>query len=150
MVAETTRRKSGPDVAGLDLVLRLADTWPMPLLGATSRLVHRQPFVNLVVTNVRGSTGPLDLLGAEITEIIPIVPLGGNLSLGVAVLSYGGRLVIGIHADADAYGDLPVMVAGIEAAFAQLVTRSAGRPSRAVGPGSGPCPALTPASGRGR
>ena len=150
VVAETTRLKSGPDVAGLDLVLRLADTWPVPLLGATSRLVHRQPFVNLVVTNVRGSPRTLDLLGAEITEIIPVVPLGGNLSLGVAVLSYGGRLVIGVHADADACGDLPVMVAGIEAAFAQLVTRSAGRPSRAVGPGSGLRPALARASGLGR
>ena len=89
--------------------------------------MHRQPFVNFVVTNVRGSQHPLDLLGAEITEIVPVVPLGGNLSLGVAVLSYGGRLVIGVNADADACGDLPVMVAGIEAAFARLVGRSAGR-----------------------
>jgi hypothetical protein len=112
--------------------------------------VHRQPFVNLVVTNVRGSPQTLDLLGAEITEIIPVVPLGGNLSLGVAVLSYGGRLVIGVNADADACSDLPVMVAGIEAAFAQLVARSAARPGRAVGPGSGLRPALARATGRGR
>lgn len=150
VVAETTRLKSAPDVAGLDLLLRWGDTFPVPLLAATSRLVHRQPFVNLVVTNVRGSPHPLELLGAEIVEIIPVVPLGGNLSLGVAVLSYGGRLVIGVHADADACGDLPVMVAGIDAAFAKLVARSAGPRSRAVGPGTGLRPALTPATGRGR
>ena len=126
MVAETTRLKSGPDVAGLDLVLRLADTWPMPLLGAASRLVHHQPFVNLVVTNVRGPPRTLDLLGAEITEIIPVVPLGGNLSLGVAVLSYGGRLAIGVHADADALPDLDVVVSGIERTFDEGI----GRPRR--------------------
>ena len=78
VVAETTRLKSAPDVAGLDVLLRWGDTFPVPLLAATSRLVHHQPFVNLVVTNVRGSPRRLELLGAEITEIIPVVPLGGT------------------------------------------------------------------------
>ena len=48
--------------------------------------MHHQPFVNLVVTNVRGTERPLTLLGARITEIVPIIPLGGNLTLGVAAL----------------------------------------------------------------
>jgi WS/DGAT/MGAT family acyltransferase len=111
VVAETTRLKAGSDAAGLDLVLRWADTWPMPMLSSGAGLVHHQPFVNLVVTNVRGPEHPLELLGAELTEIVPIVPLGGNLTLGVAVFSYRGRLAIGLHADADAMGDLEVLAA---------------------------------------
>ena len=102
VVAETSRLKSGPDGAGLDLLLRWTDTWPLPLLRWAAGLVHHQPFVNLVVTNVRGPAEPLALLGAELTQIVPIVPSGGNLTVGVAVLSYRGRLVIGVHADADA------------------------------------------------
>jgi WS/DGAT/MGAT family acyltransferase len=121
-IATSTRsRKAGPEVAALDLLMRTSDTWPVGLLGPASRqIVHHQPFVNLVVTNVRGSDQPLSLLGARITEIVPIVPLGGNLSLGIAALSYAGKLVVGLNVDADACSDVDVLARGIESAFAQL------------------------------
>ena len=127
VVAETTRVKSGTDGAGLDLLLRWTDTWPMPLLRWGAGLIHHQPFVNVVVTNVRGPQQPLELLGAELTEIVPIVPLGGNLTMGVAVLSYRGRLAVGLHADADALPDLDVVVSGIERTFAELAPRRSPR-----------------------
>ena len=127
VVAETTRVKSGTDGAGLDLLLRWTDTWPMPLLTWGAGLIHHQPFVNVVVTNVRGPQQPLELLGAELTEIVPIVPLGGNLTLGVAVFSYRGRLAIGLHADADALPDLDLVVSGIERTFAELAPRRSPR-----------------------
>ena len=44
VVAETTRVKSGTDGAGLDLLLRWTDTWPMPLLTWGAGLIHHQPF----------------------------------------------------------------------------------------------------------
>jgi WS/DGAT/MGAT family acyltransferase len=121
VAAETRALKSGPEAATLDLLLRASDTWPMGLLAQASRqIVHRQPFVNLVVTNVRGAERPLSLLGARILEIVPLVPLGGNMSLGVAVLSYAGRLHIGLHADADACPDVDLVADGIRAGFARL------------------------------
>ena len=130
VVAETSRLKSGPDGAGLDLLLRWTDTWPLPLLRWTAGLVHHQPLVNLVITNVRGPAEPLALLGAELTQIVPIVPLGGNLTVGVAVLSYRGRLAIGLHADADAVPDLDVLVSGIDHTFAELASSPPERPGR--------------------
>jgi WS/DGAT/MGAT family acyltransferase len=121
IAAETRALKSGPEAPTLDLLLRASDTWPMGLLAQASRqIVHRQPFVNLVVTNVRGAERPLSLLGSRIVEIVPLVPLGGNMSLGVAVLSYAGRLHIGLHADAEACADVEVVADGIRASFAQL------------------------------
>jgi WS/DGAT/MGAT family acyltransferase len=117
----TRAHKAGPEAAVLDLLLQSSELWPSGLLGPVSRqIVHRQPFVNLVVTNVRGAELPLSLLGARITDIVPVVPLGGNLSLGVAVLSYAGRIVVGLHADPDACGDLDVLAGGIERAFVEL------------------------------
>jgi WS/DGAT/MGAT family acyltransferase len=107
-VAERTARlKAGPEGAGLELILRSAELWPPAAVSVVGRIVNRQPFVNVVVTNVRGPEEPLLLLGAEIREIVPIVPLGGNLAIGVAAFSYRGRLVLGIHADADANLDVP-------------------------------------------
>lgn len=120
--ADMRAHKAGPGAAGLGLLLRWADTLPMAVLGPASRqLVNHQPFVNLVVTNVRGSAQPLSLLGAQIKEIVPIVPLGGNLTLGVAVLSYAGQLSIAVHGDADACADIGLVTDGIEEAYAQLM-----------------------------
>ena len=55
------------------------------------------------------------------------MPLGGNLTLGVAVFSYRGRLAIGLHADADALPDLDLVVSGIERTFAELAPRRSRR-----------------------
>ena len=128
----TQSRKAGPEAAALALLMRTADIWPVGLLGpASRRIVHDQPFVNLVVTNVRGAQRPLSLLGSRITDIVPVVPLGGNLSLGVAALSYDGRLVMGLHADADACADVDAVARGIERAFIELRKPARRRTNRA-------------------
>jgi hypothetical protein len=127
IAARTARLKAGPEGAGLEWLLRSAELWPPAAVARVGRLIERQPFVNLVVTNVRGPDEPLFLLGAQVREIVPIVPLGGNLAIGVAVFSYGGRLVLGVNADADADLDL---VAFVDAARQALTTLGGLRPRR--------------------
>jgi len=83
--------------------------------------VHHQPFVNLVVTNVPGPDAPLYVLGARMLEAFPLVPLGGNLSVGVAALSYAGQLTLGILADPVACPDVDVLADGVDRCFAALV-----------------------------
>jgi len=104
-----------------DLILDLVDPWPQPAIAAVSRLMNRQPFVNLVVTNVPGPGVPMYSMGARVLEVFPLVPLGGNLSVGVAVLSYNGQLTVGILADPASCPDLDVLVDGIDRSFADLV-----------------------------
>jgi len=124
ITSATRSRKAGPDAVALEFLLRTSDAWPAGLLGpASRRIVHHQPFVNLVVTNVRGAQRPLSLLGSRITEIVPVVPLGGNLTLGVAALSYAGRLVPGLHAAADACWDVDLVAHGIDRAYRSLGRR---------------------------
>ncbi|MGO9910636.1 MAG: WS/DGAT domain-containing protein, partial [Acidimicrobiales bacterium] len=104
-----------------ELLLDLLEPWPQPALAATTRLVHRQPFVNLVVTNVPGPGLPLYAMGSLLLEAIPIVPLAGNLSVGIAALSYEGQLTIGIFADPDACPDVSILADGMSRAFAEVV-----------------------------
>jgi WS/DGAT/MGAT family acyltransferase len=104
------------------LFLSSLDALPPAALSAASHLVHHQPFVNLVVTNVPGPDVPLYVLGARMLEAVPIVPLAGNLSVGVAALSYDGQLAIGILADPVACPDAEVLARGMERCFAELVT----------------------------
>ena len=90
------------------------------LTSALSRLVHRQPFVNLVVTNVPGPQFPLYSMGAEMLDAWPIVPLAHNLSVGVAAFSYNGCLTIGLNSDPVGCPDVDVLAKGIAASFDEL------------------------------
>jgi diacylglycerol O-acyltransferase len=75
---------------------------------------------NLVVTNVPGPTLPLYAMGAETLEALPVVPPSGNLTLGVAALSYHGALNLGVTANTGGCQDLEPFVAGVEQSFARL------------------------------
>jgi WS/DGAT/MGAT family acyltransferase len=127
----STAMKARREVTTSELLLSAADLLPAPLVATVSALLVHQPFVNLVVTNVPGPPFPLYAMGAEMLEAFPIVPLAGNLTLGVAVLSYNGALNLEVTADATACPDVDAFVAGVEQSFGQLGV-GASRPSRRV------------------
>ena len=91
-------------------------------MGLAARVVHRQPFFNLIVTNVPGPQVPLYCMGARLLEAFPIVPLTRNLTVVV------GDPVVRRHAALRAVGR-PRRVrrprgarrAGIDDAFAETV-----------------------------
>ena len=103
-------------------VLDSLDAWPPRTLAAATHAIHHQPFVNLVVTNVPGPDVPLYVLEARMLEAIPFVPLAGNLSVGVAALSYAGRLSLGILCDPVACPDATVLAQGMERCFDELIS----------------------------
>ena len=121
MIGEVTRDlKAREQALGASFLLGLTEYAAPPLLGLVARLVHRQPFVNLVVTNIPGPQVPLYCLGARMIEAYPMVPLSHNLGLGIAILSYCGALHVGLMADAVANPDLVDFGADLTAAFAEL------------------------------
>ena len=103
-------------------LLDLMEPLPAPMVAAAARLFRRQPFCNLVVTNVPGPGVPLFVMGARMLEAFPLVPIFGNLSVGVAALSYGGQLTVGLLADPAACPDLDVFATGISDSFTALVS----------------------------
>jgi diacylglycerol O-acyltransferase / wax synthase len=113
--------KDWDQASATHLLLSSLDALPPAALAVASHLVHHQPFVNLVVTNVPGPDIPLYVLGARMLEAIPLVPLAGNLSVGVAALSYDGQLAIGILADPHACPDVDVLARGVDRSFNELV-----------------------------
>jgi diacylglycerol O-acyltransferase / wax synthase len=136
-------------------LLAVLEPVPQPVLAAAARAVHHQTVVNLVVTNVPGPRFPLYAHGAKMLEAYPIVPLAGNLSLGVAALSYDGQMHIGLYADRDACPDLERLADGIRRSFEELVPGTSPAPGHrteaATGPaGPGPRPGTRPASARTR
>ncbi len=112
--------KERHQAVGADFLVGLTRFAAPTLLSLAARAVHHQPFVNLVVTNVPGPQRPLYSMGAKLLEAFPIVPLVHNLAVGVAILSYDGRLDIGVFGDRDAVPDIKILAAGIEDGFAEL------------------------------
>ena len=84
-------------------------------------LARRQRFIALFVTSVRGPDRPLLVAGAPLERAWPVAPIQGNVRLGVAAMSYAGRLGVAVHTDAQA---LSARVAG-RALGAELVSISA-------------------------
>jgi diacylglycerol O-acyltransferase / wax synthase len=80
----------------------------------------RQRSVNLVVTNAPGPPMPLYLAGARLRELFPMMPVMGNLTLVVAVLSYDGQLNLTAVADRDGCPDLGIFTHGVHTALADL------------------------------
>lgn len=67
-----------------------------------ARLARHQRFVSLFVTNVRGPAEALSIGGAELSLLWPVTPIQGNVRVGVAAMSYAGRLSCAVHVDATA------------------------------------------------
>jgi diacylglycerol O-acyltransferase len=117
---EMTRCKQHHHALAGALLLRVLAELPASWLRATVPVLQRQPFVNVVVTNVPGTRSPLYAMGARMLQAFPIVPIAGNLTVGVAALSYDTELTIGLLADRDGCTDLEILARGIERAFSEL------------------------------
>jgi diacylglycerol O-acyltransferase len=115
-----------------EALVAMLDRLPQIGVGLAAQIVHHQPFVNMVVTNVPGVSVPLYAMGARMLEAFPIVPLAGNLSAGVAALSYGDHLAVGIIGDRDRLGDIDVLANGIRSTFSDLVAAGARTTDRAL------------------
>ncbi len=108
------------------------------------KLLDRRP-VNVTSADLPGPAQPGYLAGARLREVFPVLPLMGNVCLGVGALSYAGQFTISVTADKDAYPDLEVFTAGAEDDLAVLAavaaTRHDGAPVR-----PGPSAARSPTS----
>src|SRR4051812_41369461 len=120
-VAEAMRglKESGQAI-GARALTQLADFAPPTIASQAARLQARQRYYNVVVTNVPGPQFPLYLLGRRMRAIYPVVPLARNQALGIAIMSYNGRLGFGLLADYDAMPDLHDVADELRGAIADL------------------------------
>jgi WS/DGAT/MGAT family acyltransferase len=68
--------------------------------------------VNVTTASIRGPADPIELCGARVLDVVPILPLIADEPLGVGGLSYAGQFVLGIVVDPHVYPDLPAFVDG--------------------------------------
>lgn len=109
-------------VEGIDALIENAVFVPPMLLAAAGRIAARtpQPSVSTVTTNVPGPQRQLYFMGRPMRHMFPYVPLGMNMLVTVAIMSYNGEIACGISADYDKVPDVHVVAQGIEDGLAEL------------------------------
>jgi hypothetical protein len=112
--------KESGQAVGATVLTSLSDFAPPTIMSQAARLQSRQRFINLVVTNVPGPQYPLYLLGRRMVATEPMVPLAENLALGIAIMSYDGKLHFGLNGDYDAMADIAYLASDLRAAVAAL------------------------------
>jgi WS/DGAT/MGAT family acyltransferase len=117
---EAERLKSGTQALGSSTLLDLTKHAPPVIHSFLARSLFATRLFNLTITNVPGPQVTLYGLGSKMTDIWPLVPLAADHAVGLAVLSYDGRVFFALNADRDSMPDLDVLASGIEEGFAEL------------------------------
>jgi diacylglycerol O-acyltransferase len=100
----------------------LIGMFPTSLQGFAGPLASQLPVTpfNLVCTNVPGPQFPLYLLGHKMVEWYPYVPVGGEMAVNCAILSYDGKVYFGFSGDVHAAPDLRRMEKLLLTSFQEL------------------------------
>jgi hypothetical protein len=114
IAADTAERKKKSRPAGSTFFRNAA------IQRAFLRYATRQRLMNVYLANIPGPPVPLYLAGAPLAEVFPVVPILGNVSLGIGALSYAGQFNITVVADRDSCPDAGVFVAGLRASLDEL------------------------------
>jgi WS/DGAT/MGAT family acyltransferase len=119
--------KESGQAMGAHALSRLGDFAPPTMMAQAARLQSVTRFFNLVVTNVPGPQFPLYLLGRRMRACHPQVPLAAQQAIVIALLSYDGRICIGLTGDADAAKDLDELSRALRRSLDELLV-AAGQP----------------------
>ena len=132
-VHERTEFLKGAHAAELvSLAGGLIGMFPTSAQALGGHILSRLPFTpfNMVCTNVPGPQYPLYLLGHKILHCYPYVPIGGEMALNCAILTYNGTAYFGFSGDVHAVPDLRRLETLLKASFTELREAAGGRPPR--------------------
>ncbi len=110
-------------------LLGMLPTTAQALGGQMLSQVPFTPF-NMVCTNVPGPQYPLYLLGHKMVACYPYVPVGGEMTLNCAILTYNGTAYFGFSGCVHAAPDLRRLEALVQLSFTELRDAAESRSSR--------------------
>lgn len=121
IAARTRQLKATGAARGPTAMIDLAELAP-PVVNevALAQTAFSRRLFNVTITNVPGSPDPLYAFGAQLREVLPIVPLAADHAVGITIFSYNGMVSVGINADRETMPDLDVLAAGIEESLGEL------------------------------
>jgi WS/DGAT/MGAT family acyltransferase len=116
--ATTQKLKESRQALGVEMIMSAAEFMGTMLLSLGARAASGP--INTIVTNVPGPQVPLYMLGAKMQAMYPQVPLLDDMGLGVALMSYDGKLCWGFNGDYELVPDMKDLVAAVKEGFEEL------------------------------
>lgn len=127
----TQRFKREGRASGGETLLGALGVLPEPLRDRAARMAASPRMYNLVVSNVPGPRFPVHLLGCELLEAAPVIPLSDGHALSIGIFSHRDVITFGAYADPVALPDARRMPEAISAEL--LAICGLGRPRKALG-----------------
>lgn len=100
---------------------------PLPVQATLIPILTQLPLslANMICTNVPGPQIPLYLQGHKLLRCYPYVPIGGEMGVNVAILSYDGVAYVGFGGDVFAVPDIERFEELLRESFAELCKAAA-------------------------
>jgi diacylglycerol O-acyltransferase len=120
-----SQRLKGLDVAdGANMWAKVTSAMPATMLRAASWFQFRGLMgnANLMVSSVRGPDFPMYSMGGELIEFYPYFGVQDGLGLNITLVSYNGKLLIGLATDPDLLPEPGALAESLPKAFEELAT----------------------------
>ena len=104
--SEMDALKASDQGAAFDRLIGLVENGPAALSAIAGRVGLLPGVINLACTNVPGPLIPLYGTGHRMLDFYPLIPLAGDMGLGVAIMSYDQSLHWGICCDPNIVPDV--------------------------------------------
>jgi hypothetical protein len=123
---QTRTRKAGQDAEELYALFADVGHVSKRLFRLAHKVAANPHLFALSISNVRGPSGDLYLGRGRIERLYSLAEIAPHHALRVSANSFGGRISIGLCADADAIPDLMVLADGLDESLDEL---TAGMPA---------------------
>lgn len=107
--------------AGAEAVLGGIGLLPNALRGVAARAIASPRAYNLTISNIPGPDVPLYMLGAELIEAHPVVPMADGHALAIGIFGYRDRLHFGFHADPEAFAQVTELPSALSSSLSRLL-----------------------------
>jgi WS/DGAT/MGAT family acyltransferase len=119
---QTRARKEGQDAEELYALFADVGHVSKSLFRLAHKLASNPHVFALSVSNVRGPAGELTIAGGRIEQMYSLAEIAPHHALRLSANSFGGRMSIGLCADADAIPDLIVLAQGLDESLEELTS----------------------------
>jgi diacylglycerol O-acyltransferase / wax synthase len=120
VAAEMGTRKENGEPEGADLLLRMLGLTPRTVQHVLSRLATSTRAFDLVVSNIPGPREPLWMLGCELREAYPVVPMADSHAVSIGLTTVRDDVFLGVYADREALPDADRLAELIDVEFDRL------------------------------
>jgi diacylglycerol O-acyltransferase len=121
---DTAGRKDDGEPGWVGDIFGAIGYFPQPVRDAVSQLIASPLVFNLTVSNIPGPSEPMYMLGCELEEAYPVVPIADRHALSIGVTTIRDQACFGVYADRQVLPDADLVASAIDESVDELLALS--------------------------